>query len=88
MITPSYVRTMARYNSEMNRRLYAGAALLSNEQRKTDRGLFWKSVHGTLNHLMWADRQWMSRFDGWPANTVANTASRSRHRRQGLEDIR
>ena len=75
MITPAYVRTMARYNSEMNRRLYAGAARLSDQQRKADRGLFWKSLHGTLNHLMWGDRQWMSRFDGWPANTVPNPQS-------------
>ena len=75
MITPSYVRTMARYNSEMNRRVYAAAADLSDEQRKADRGLFWKSLHGTLNHLMWGDRQWMSRFDGWPANTVPNPGS-------------
>lgn len=75
MITPAYVRTMARYNSEMNRRIYAAAARLSDEQRKADRGLFWKSLHGTLNHLMWGDRQWMSRFDGWPANTLANPQS-------------
>ena len=26
MITPAYVRTMAAYNAEMNRRLYAAAA--------------------------------------------------------------
>ena len=27
MITPAYVRTMARYNAEMNRRLYDDAKL-------------------------------------------------------------
>ena len=75
MITPAYVRMMARYNSEMNRRVYAAAARLSDEQRKADRGLFWKSLHGTLCHLMWGDRQWMSRFDGWPPNTVPNPES-------------
>lgn len=75
MITPAFVRTMAVYNSEMNRRVYAAAAKLSDEQRRADRGLFWKSLHGTLCHLMWADRQWMSRFDGWPANTIPNPQS-------------
>ena len=75
MITPAFVRTMARYNSEMNRRVYAAAAQLDDEQRRADRGLFWKSLHGTLCHLMWADRQWMSRFDGWPPNTVPNPQS-------------
>ena len=75
MITPAYVRVMAQYNSEMNRRFYAAAAQLTDEQRRQDRGLFWQSLHGTLNHLLWGDRQWMSRFDGWPPNTVPNPQS-------------
>ena len=75
MITPNYVRVMARYNSEMNRRIYAGAERLSDAQRRADVGLFWKSLHGTLCHLMWGDRQWMSRLDGWPPNTVPNPQS-------------
>ena len=79
MITASYVRTLSAYNSEMNRRIYAGAARLSDDQRREDVGLFWKSLHGTLNHLMWADRQWMSRMDGWPPNTVPNPLSATLH---------
>ena len=49
MITPAYIRTMASYNSEMNRRIYAAAAGLTDDQRRTDRGLFWQSLHGTLD---------------------------------------
>jgi len=75
MITPRYIRTMARYNAEMNRRIYAAAAGLTDEQRREDIGLFWKSLHGTLCHLLWADRQWMSRLDGWPPNTIPNPQS-------------
>ena len=75
MITPAYVRAMAQYNSEMNRRIYGAAASLTDEQRRVDVGLFWKSLHGTLCHLLWGDRQWMSRFDGWPANTTPNPQS-------------
>jgi uncharacterized damage-inducible protein DinB len=69
MITPAYLRTMAEYNAEMNRRLYAAAARLSDAERRQPRGAFWGSVHGTLNHLLWGDRQWMSRFDDWPRPT-------------------
>ena len=65
MITPAYVRTMAAYNSEMNRRLYEPAARLSDAQRKEERGAFWGSLHKTLAHLLWADRTWMSRFADW-----------------------
>jgi uncharacterized damage-inducible protein DinB len=75
MISPAYMRTMALYNSEMNRRIYAAAATLSDEQRRLDRGLFWRSLHGTLSHLMWGDRHWMSRLDGWPPNTIAQEES-------------
>jgi len=66
MITPAYVRTMAAYNAEMNRRLYSAAARLSDDERRTPRGAFWGSIHGTLTHILWGDRQWMSRFDAWP----------------------
>ena len=65
MITPSYARTMAAYNTEMNRRLYEAAARIPDAERRRDRGAFWGSVHGTLVHLLWGDRMWMSRFDGW-----------------------
>ncbi len=37
---------------------------MSDDERKADRGAFFKSVHSTLNHLLFADRVWMSRFTG------------------------
>ncbi|MGG5821524.1 DinB family protein [Falsiroseomonas sp. HW251] len=66
MITPDWVRLMAAYNSEMNRRLYAAADTLTDARRTEDRGAFFKSVHGTLSHLLWGDRTWLHRFDGTP----------------------
>ena len=71
MISPAYIRLMADYNAEMNRRLYAAAAHLTDAERKADRGAFWKSVHGTLAHILWGDTQWMSRFDDWSKPAVA-----------------
>ncbi len=70
MITPSYVQTMTSYNAEMNRRIFAAALRLTDTERKADRGAFFKSIHGTLVHLLWGDRTWMSRFDGWPKPTM------------------
>jgi uncharacterized damage-inducible protein DinB len=66
MITPAYVRTMAAYNAEMNRRLYGAAKGLSEAERRVGKGAFWSSIHGTLVHILWGDHQWMSRFDNWP----------------------
>ena len=70
MITPAYVRTMAAYNGEMNRRLYAAASRLSDAERRRDRGAFWHSLHATFVHILWGDGQWMSRFDGWERPTT------------------
>ena len=53
---------LARYNHWMNERLYALAAQMSDEERKLDRGAFFKSIHGTLNHILLGDRLWLARF--------------------------
>ncbi|HKV55235.1 MAG TPA: DinB family protein [Candidatus Binataceae bacterium] len=55
-------RLMARYNAWSNRNLYKLAGDLTDEERKRDRGAFFHSVHGTLNHLLLTDRHWMHRF--------------------------
>ncbi|MGC4059374.1 MAG: DinB family protein [Aquabacterium sp.] len=59
-----YAMIMARYNQWMNGKLYEAAATLSDEQRKADRNAFFKSIHGTLNHLLIGDRSWLQRFNG------------------------
>ena len=64
MITPAYARTMARYNRWMNDKLYGHCATLADADRKADMGAFFGSIHGTLNHLLLADRVWMGRFVG------------------------
>jgi uncharacterized damage-inducible protein DinB len=74
-VRPEFVRTMAAYNAEMNRRLYAAAARLSDADRRQLRGAFWGSIHGTLCHLLWGDQAWMSRFDNWPKPAVIQKES-------------
>ena len=64
MIDVDYARTMARYNRWMNERLYECSARLADGERKRDMGAFYKSIHGTLNHLLLGDRVWMGRFVG------------------------
>ena len=54
----------AGYNAWANRRLYEAAAALTDAQYREDRGAFFTSVHGTLNHLLVGDRVWMHRFTG------------------------
>ena len=71
MITPEYCQLMARYNRWMNERLYALVAKLADDERKRDRGAFFGSMHGTLNHLLWGDRMWLGRFIAEPCTVPA-----------------
>jgi len=54
----------AAYNAWANGRLYDAAAALSDAEYRADRNAFFKSMHGTLNHLLVTDRIWMQRFTG------------------------
>jgi uncharacterized damage-inducible protein DinB len=62
-LTTQYI-ALARYNTWMNRKIYELAAALSDEERKRDAGAFFKSIHGTLNHLLLTDRMQLGRFIG------------------------
>lgn len=66
-MSPEWLGALARYNRWMNEKLYGLAATLSDEARKRDDGAFFKSIHGTFNHLLLADRVWLARFMGVPA---------------------
>lgn len=56
--------TFARYNAWANGRLYEAAAGLSDAEYRSDRGALFRSMHGTLNHLLVTDRVWMQRITG------------------------
>jgi uncharacterized damage-inducible protein DinB len=66
------LRMMAGYNRWMNEKLYAACAQLSDDDRKRDRKAFFRSIHGTLNHVLLTDRGWLARFDGkpWPFRSL------------------
>lgn len=68
-------RTFARYNAWMNRNLYDVAATLADDERQRDLGAFFRSVHGTFNHLLLADRAWLYRFTKDPAVGASRDAS-------------
>ena len=55
-------RFLARYNRWFNERLYDACERLPDEERRRDRGAFFGSIHGSLNHLVWGDRLWLGRF--------------------------
>ena len=62
MSTRQYFELMAQYNQWMNRALYEVCDSIPDVQRKKDVGAFFRSIHGTLNHILWGDRLWFGRF--------------------------
>lgn len=64
MVTPEFCQEMARYNVWQNNQLKGSLDVLSAADLTHDRGAFFGSILGTLNHLLWGDALWMSRFDG------------------------
>lgn len=67
MYSGNYYRLMAEYNRWMNGKLYAVCTGIPDERRQADLGAFFKSIHGTLNHILWGDRTWLRRFTGQPS---------------------
>jgi uncharacterized damage-inducible protein DinB len=55
-------RYLAEYNRWFNQRLYDASERLGDAERRHGRGAFFGSIHGTLNHIVWADRLWLRRF--------------------------
>ncbi|HEY3852564.1 MAG TPA: DinB family protein [Steroidobacteraceae bacterium] len=55
---------MANYNEWANARLFRSAATLKEALYRKDAGAYFRSLHGTLNHLLVADRIWMRRLTG------------------------
>ena len=67
----THVRSMAHYNRWMNERLYVAAATLDHDALHADRGAFFGSLFGTLNHIVVADTVWLKRFATHPACLTA-----------------
>jgi uncharacterized damage-inducible protein DinB len=71
-----YAVAMAAYNKWMNEKVYRSAAGISDHERKRNLGAFFKSIHGTLNHILLGDQSWMQRFGG---HAVTMTAPDQEH---------
>jgi uncharacterized damage-inducible protein DinB len=62
----SYFQSLARYNRWANRRIYGALAELSADEIAAPRIGFFPSLLKTLNHLIVADRIWLSRLTAIP----------------------
>ncbi|HEX7820935.1 MAG TPA: DinB family protein [Sphingobium sp.] len=59
-----HFRQFAAYNQWANARLHATAIALPEQVYRQPTGVFFGSLHGTLNHLLLTDRMWLTRLTG------------------------
>jgi uncharacterized damage-inducible protein DinB len=66
-----HIALLATYNQWMNRKVLDAAHRLNDEELLADRGAFFGSILGTLNHLVLGDTVWLKRFTQHPAGYTA-----------------
>lgn len=53
---------LAQYNQSMNGKLYLVASTLDKAKLEEDKGAYFGSILGTLNHILVGDTLWLKRF--------------------------
>jgi uncharacterized damage-inducible protein DinB len=69
----THFQILARYNRIANERLYESCAQLDDAEYRRKRAGSFGSIHALLNHILLADRIWMSRFrhEGLPTPSLS-----------------
>ncbi|OSQ36647.1 hypothetical protein TMES_17230 [Thalassospira mesophila] len=55
---------LARYNSWQNRVLFDLCDQIGDDARRLDRGMFFGSIHATLNHILYIDHRILTLLNG------------------------
>src|SRR5580704_17546831 len=66
MLQQAYFATLGRYHVWAQARLFESLGPMSDAEYHADQGLFFRSVHRTLNHLLLVDLLWHGRITGQP----------------------
>ncbi|OUS12304.1 damage-inducible protein DinB [Gammaproteobacteria bacterium 53_120_T64] len=64
----THLELMASYNQWMNKAIFSALSGLEPAELGKDRGAFFGSIIGTLNHILVGDIIWLKRFSAHPAN--------------------
>ena len=74
MVSKQYVQLMAAYSEWQNRNIFGAADSISDAERRLDQGAFFRSIHETLNHVLWGDQLWLHRLAGTRKPRVSELA--------------
>jgi uncharacterized damage-inducible protein DinB len=75
MLTPEDLHLLYEYNAWANRRVLDACAALDSEQITRDLRSSFPSVHDTLDHILGAERIWLSRWRGHSPTSMPAGAS-------------
>lgn len=64
MITPAYVTEMAIHSRWQNDSVYRICNQIGEDEQQRDRGLFFGSIHNTLDHICVVNQSILSLLDG------------------------
>ncbi|WP_288132702.1 DinB family protein [Microbulbifer sp.] len=78
---------MAQYNQWMNEKVFASAERLSEAELAEDRGAFFGSILGTLNHILIGDIIWLKRFSEHPRDFPSLIYLRNRDQPKSLAEV-
>lgn len=76
---------LAQYHINAYRELYKSINHLSDNEYYKERNLFFKSIHGTLNHLNLADSLWFNRFNNLDNSHIVKLDQELFFKREDLE---
>ncbi len=82
------IRLLTQFNRLMNQRLYAASGQLTEVQITADCGAFFKSIIGTLNHILVGDILWLKRFAEHPSSHTALSYIANLQKPTSLNEIR
>src|SRR5215469_1983204 len=83
----AYFQTLAAYHRFANRRLLKALVPVSDADYYGDQGLFFKSIHRTLNHILLVDRLYHGRITGKPFEVAGLDQELVRDRRELAAEI-
>lgn len=87
MSLKSNFELLANYNQWMNKNIYDAASTLNASELSEDRGAFFSSIIGTLNHILVGDIIWLKRFSEHPTQLKSLDYVRSLEKPQALNSI-
>ena len=87
MLSTEHYLLLANYNRRMNRQVYESIEFLDPESLVEDRSAFFKSILGTLNHILVGALIWLARFSSFSTRYLSLNKLSQLPRPNGLSDM-